>query len=175
MLVEKGGFEVFDCLDAGVFNCLTHQNLQHWLHLPFKIEQIVITVKYLSEFLVPFFVWDVGGIGSPVDEVVRLDFRLVDHVLVVFQVLPLVSRLVGVHLMLLLFIYHLIVSHLLLLSPLPQFLPPLSLEGLFYLLLLNERWIWLHVDGDDERSKGVSSNNPPVVHDVLGSNLAADG
>lgn len=39
-------------------------------------------------------------------------------------------------------------------------------------LLLNECWIRLHVDRNDERGKSVAANDTTIVHDVLRSDFA---
>ena len=67
---------------------------------------------------------------------------------------------------------HLLSAHGLLLLPLLLHslkAVSFSLSRLF--LLLNTHWVGLHVDWDDKGSEGVSTDDTPIVHDVLRGHL----
>jgi hypothetical protein len=154
-----------------MFYCLTNQHLEHWFHFLLEIKQVIVSIEYLSSLLMSLLIWNVGCIWRSVDEIVWLDLVFINHVLMVTQILPQVGRLVDINLIILLLIMNFILSHLILLSPYSYFFPPLALISLFHLLFLNKGWVWLHVDWDDECSKGVASDHTTIIHDILGCNL----
>jgi hypothetical protein len=82
-------FVIFKDFNAGQLKTFADKDLQNGFDLLVKVEQFRVNpVLNLSRFVFALWNWNVNGRWFHVDEVVRLDFELVDHVFEVFELFP---------------------------------------------------------------------------------------
>ena len=155
-----------------MFNWLSNKHLQNRLNFIFIIEQVSITVEDLRCLGFSFRVWNQDCIWRTIDVIIRFDVVLVHHVLMVWELFPLVCtlHLLLLHIGLIAFL-HLLLPIVLLLSSSPHLFLPLAHICLFHLLLFYEGWVWLHVHWDDEGCECVSSHDTSIVHQILRGHL----
>ena len=154
-----------------MFNRFSNKNLKNWFDFIFVIEKIWISVENLSSFNFSLWIRDENCIGGSINIVVWLQFKFVDHILVITELFPHIGALHLNHLHVVLIFLHLLVSHFFLLSSHSHFFLSLLHVGLFHLLLFNKSRVWLHIDRDDESCKSITSYNTAIIHDVLRGNL----
>ena len=102
---------LLDHLDPGLFETLADEDLENRLDLEVKVEEVWVDVLHLDGLIGALFVRDVRCTRWPINVVIRLYLRLVDHIVTIVQLDPVMHRLH--HLLLLLLLVDL--RHLLLL------------------------------------------------------------
>jgi len=159
---------IFDHLNSSMLKAFSNQNLEDGLGFQVEIEQVEVLVDDLNFLVLSFSVRNENSIRGSVDIIVRLNVKLVHHVLgvaelshdfVTLLLLHHVGLLLLLHLVLLILVngHLLLPSHLLLLFKLLLFdllvadhlHLPASLVLFDPLLLLHNHGVRLHVDGDD--------------------------
>ena len=91
--------------DSSLLESFANKYLKDWLGFHLEIEQVSVVVANLNCLIGSLFVWNVSRRGRSIDIVVRLDLRLILHVVVVIEFDPVV---LGHHLLLLLVHFHLL-------------------------------------------------------------------
>lgn len=171
VLTKDHSFILFNHFDSCIFNGFTNKDLKDWFNFIFVIKKIWISIEYLSYFVITLWIWNENSIWWSINEVVWLQLKLINHVLVIRELFPKVSTLHLSHLKVLMVLLHLLMSHVLLGTSHSHVILPLTKEGFLHLLLFNESWVWLHVDWDNQSSKGVTTDNTTIIHDVLRGHL----
>ena len=83
MLSKELSFIFFDNFDSCMLNRFSNEYLKDGLYFIFIIVEVGITLENLSCLVVTFGVGDEDSVRSLVDEVVRLDHLLINHVVVI--------------------------------------------------------------------------------------------
>lgn len=183
-------FEILNDFDASMFKTLSNEHLQDWLSFQVEIKQVKVLINHLNLFVFTLSVGDENGVRSSVDIVIWLNVGFINHVFVITELSHnFVTHLLLLHVHLLLLLHlklHLLVVHhlasilvLLLLFELLLFhllvTDHLHLSATFVfldlLLLLHHHRVRLHVDGNDECCKGVTTHNTSVEHNILRSHF----
>ena len=98
-------------LNPGLLETLTDEYLENGLDLEVKVEEIGVDVLHLDGLIGALLIGDISCTWRPINVVIRLYLRLVDHIVTIVQLDPVMHRLH--HLLLLLLLVDL--RHLLLL------------------------------------------------------------
>ena len=73
----------FDHLDARLLKGLSDEHLQDRFDLKVVVEEIRVIVMNLDTHISTLFIWDVNGRGRQINIVVRLNLRLIDHIVTI--------------------------------------------------------------------------------------------
>jgi len=157
--------------DSCMFDRFSNKHLKNRLDFILIIKKIWISIENLSSLDFSFWVWNEDSIWSSINVVIRLQFKFINHILMVTELFPHVGTLHLNHLHIVLVFLLLLVSHFFLLPSHPHFFLSLFHIGFFHLLFFNKSRIWLHIDWNDQGGKSISSNHTAIIHDVLRSNL----
>jgi len=86
-------FVLFDDFHPCVFQSFSNEHFKNGLGFQFEIEQVVVLVKYLNVFIVSFGIGDVNWSWGSIDVEVGFELSFISHIIVVFEVFPLLLLL----------------------------------------------------------------------------------
>jgi hypothetical protein len=150
--------------------------LKNWLNFIFVIEKVWIALENLSSFHFSLWIRNENSCRRAVNVVIRLDFGFRNIILSITELFPIIIHGPLLHLHILIsFLFSFALSlPFLNLSAHSHFFLPLLHIGLLHSLLFNESRVWLHIDWNNKSCESITTNNTPIIHDVLGRDLTVN-